>query len=120
MNLLIDVSFSPEWISYLTTQNIPSIHWSSIGNLNAEDYVIFDYALSHDYIILTHDLDFGTLLANSRSHKPSLIQARVDNITPAFLGSTLLQVLKQFEKEIHTGAIITILPNRTKVRILPI
>ncbi|MEZ5405518.1 MAG: DUF5615 family PIN-like protein [Verrucomicrobiia bacterium] len=120
MNLLVDVCLTPEWISYLTAHDISAIHWSTIGNLDVEDHIIFDYATEHNYIILTHDLDFGALLSHTRSHKPSIIQARVDNTTPEFLGTTLLQALKQFEKELQTGTIITILPNRTKVRILPI
>ena len=32
-----------------------------------------DWALRHDYIVFTHDLDFGTMLALSHATGPSVL-----------------------------------------------
>ncbi|NJK92639.1 MAG: DUF5615 family PIN-like protein [Blastochloris sp.] len=120
MKLLVDVCLSPDWSGFLTSHDIPSLHWSSLGPIRAEDRIIFQYAVDHKCIVFTHDLDFGTLLAHSGLSKPSVIQARVENPTPEFIGSAVLTVLSQFAVELNQGAIITILNDRTKVRILPI
>ena len=82
--------------------------------------MIFRYALEHDCVVFTYDLDFGTLLAHAGGHKPSVIQARVDDVTAGFLGLTFLRAWEQFSEQLRQGAILTILPDRTKVRILPI
>lgn len=34
------------------------------------------WALTNDYIVFTHDLDFGTLLAITQADAPSVIQVR--------------------------------------------
>jgi len=49
-----------------------------------------------------------------------VIQARVEDPTPAFIGPAMLAVLSQFSDELTQGGLITVLPDRTKVRILPI
>ncbi len=120
MTLLIDACLSPEWVTYLDLHDIPAVHWSMVGAADAEDRVIFAHAFENDLVIFTHDLDFGTLLAHAGMHGPSVIQARVDDPMPDFLGPTLRKVLAEFADLLQSGALITILPERTKVRILPI
>lgn len=74
----------------------------------------------HGFVVFTHDLDFGALLAHAASHKPSVIQARVEDVAPEVLGPTLLSALTRFRQELLAGAIVTILPDKTKARVLPI
>ena len=76
--------------------------------------------IEHGTVIFTHDLDFGTILANTHNCQPSVIQARVEDLSPAILGPTVGQVLRQFTSELNAGAIVTVLPDRNKVRILPL
>ncbi|MFM2313312.1 MAG: hypothetical protein RLZZ04_2588 [Cyanobacteriota bacterium] len=78
------------------------------------------WAVSNSYMVFTHDLDFGTLLAISEVDTPSVIQVRTQDILPSKLGKTVLDVLKQFQSELETGALVTIHEARSKVRILPI
>lgn len=120
MTLLIDVCLTPEWVGYFAQHHIASVHWSSPGPIDADDRVIFEYAKTEGYVVFTHDLDFGTLLAHAGSHKPSIIQARVDDITPDGLGPILRAALRQFRDQLEAGAIVTILPDRMKARVLPI
>jgi predicted nuclease of predicted toxin-antitoxin system len=120
MKLLVDMNFSPAWIPYLAEQGFEAVHWSAVGAADALDETIATYAIANQQVIFTHDLDFGAILAHTRDHRPSVIQARVEDITPDALGPTLTGVLRQFEAEIDSGAIVTILPGRNKVRVLPI
>ena len=62
MKILIDMCLSPEWRAKLSAAGFEAIHWSEIGDGNAPDYVLFDWAAARDFVIFTHDLDFGTLL----------------------------------------------------------
>jgi predicted nuclease of predicted toxin-antitoxin system len=42
-------------------------HWRDVGEVAAADCDILEYAAASGFVILTHDLDFGTLLAVQRS-----------------------------------------------------
>jgi predicted nuclease of predicted toxin-antitoxin system len=120
MKLLVDMNLSPDWISYLAAHGFDAVHWSTVGAPNAADQVIFDHARAGGMTIFTHDLDFTTMLALSSAHRPSLIQARVQDVSPDFLGPNVIAALHQFAAELERGAIVTILPERNKARVLPI
>jgi len=120
MKLLVDMNLSPAWVPYLAERGFEAVHWSAVGPPDALDGLIAGYAIAGQWIVFTHDLDFGAILAHSRDHRPSVIQARVEDITPGALGPSLIAVLRQFEAELNGGAIVTILPDRSKVRVLPI
>ncbi len=38
-----------------------------------------DWAAAHEYVVFTHDLDFGTMLALSHKAGPSVLQVRGEN-----------------------------------------
>ena len=120
MKLLIDMNLSPEWVPALAAHGVIAVHWSSIGAHNASDSEIFAYAEMHKYVILTHDLDFGALLAHSKASSPSVIQARVQNLAPASLVKTIAAALRQFDEQLRAGALITIMPDSMRARVLPL
>ena len=68
---------------------IEAVHWSSVGDLRAPDHLIMDFAREHGYIVFTHDLDFGTILAATQAEAPSVIQIRTQNITPVVYAAQL-------------------------------
>ncbi len=76
MKLLIDMNLSPTWVSVLKEAGLEPVHWSSIGRPDAPDNEILGYARSNGYVVFTHDLDFGTILAATKANCPSVIQIR--------------------------------------------
>lgn len=48
-------------------------NWSAVGQANAPDAEVLAYAAKHGYLLLTHDLDFGAILAATHGQKPSVI-----------------------------------------------
>jgi predicted nuclease of predicted toxin-antitoxin system len=88
--------------------------------VDAPDQEIFECAIAHELIIFTHDLDFATILAHTKLKRPSVIQARVNDPLPATLGFAFCEALTRFQSELASGAVLTILPSKTKVRILPL
>ncbi len=119
MKLLIDMNLSPRWVDFLAGKNIDAIHWSSIGKPNATDQEILEHAASNGYIVVTHDLDFGFLLARSFNTTPSVIQSRTADLRPEAIGDVLLTTLEQFRDELESGCLLTIQEDRTRVRLLP-
>ena len=82
MKLLVDINLSPQWVGYLTEAGFDATHWSSLGSRDASDLIITAHARAHDTIILTHDLDFGSILAATHGDKPSVVQLRAHDVRP--------------------------------------
>ena len=72
------------------------------------------------FVVFTHDLDFGTMLALTKAEGPSVIQVRTQDITPAAIGATVKETVRRFEKELDKGALIVIDEVRTRIRVLPL
>lgn len=120
MKLVIDMNLSPIWCSFLEQAGYEAVHWSSVGDARTEDKVIMAWAKQNGYIVFTHDLDFGTILAVTKAEGPSVIQVREHDVLPDGMGTIVIQALKQFEDHIMAGALITIDSKSLRARILPI
>ena len=70
MKILLDMNLSPRWVSLLADHGIQAAHWSMLGAKNAPDSEIMAYARAENYIVLTHDLDFGAILAATQGENP--------------------------------------------------
>ena len=120
MKILIDMNLSPSWADFLKEKGYEAAHWSSIGYANAPDEQIFEFAIEDDWVILTSDLDFGTILAFTNEAKPSVFQVRVEHSMPFPIGQQVLNCLKQFESELREGCLLTFDNTKSRVRILPL
>jgi predicted nuclease of predicted toxin-antitoxin system len=120
MKILIDMNLSPSWVEFFQSSGIDSVHWSAIGEPNAEDIEIMQFAKINNYIIFTHDLDFGAILALSNFDSPSVIQIRSQNIMPSNIGNRIVKALIQFEDILNDGALIIIDDFKERARILPL
>lgn len=78
------------------------------------------WARENGYVVFTHDLDFGTLLALTRDSGPSVIQVRTHDVLPAHLEQLVITVIRTYEPHLAQGAIVTADESRNRLRILPI
>ncbi len=120
MKILIDMNLSPDWISAFAVANIEAVHWSTVGDPRAADIEIVEYARTNGYIVFTHDLDFGTILALTHAAGPSVIQVRAQDILPSNLANTFIAVVQDNISALDQGALIVINEARARVRILPL
>lgn len=120
MKILIDMNLSPEWVKEFEKNGIKAIHWSSIGDLDAPDKVLMKYAKDQDYIVFTHDLDFGTILALTHAGKPSVMQVRTQDVTVSYLKNMVLKTLLEHAILLGKGALIVIEEQKKRVRVLPL
>lgn len=120
MNLLIDMNLSPRWVEVLTRAGHRAQHWSKVGAPDAPDAAVMDFAREHDCVLLTHDLDFGAMLAASGARTPSVVQVRADALSPDAIAPQILAALRQLEPDLRAGALVTVDPARTRLTILPL
>lgn len=76
MKVLVDMNLSPAWIPLLVGAGFEALHWSTVGDPKSVDTTIMDWARGRGYIVFTHDLDFGSILASTGATGPSVIQVR--------------------------------------------
>jgi len=90
-----------------------------VGDVRAQDEVIMSWARENGYIVFTHDLDFGVLLALTRAESPSVIQVRTQDVFSEVLGPRLVKVLRQHESVLEKGGLLTVDEGKSRIRILP-
>lgn len=120
MKVLLDMNLFPRWVAALREADVAAEHWSSLGARDAPDTDIMAYARANDYIVLTHDLDFGAILAATQGNKPSVVQIRMDDISPEAIGNLVINALRQLADYLDAGALVTVGPQRTRLRVLPL
>jgi predicted nuclease of predicted toxin-antitoxin system len=119
LKLVIDMNLSPLWVAYLGERGIEAEHWSQIGPYSAPDEEIFSHCRHVRSVLLTHDLDFGAILARSAASGPS-VQLRADDLTPAKIGPAVGATLRQEQSTLEAGALISIDLARRRIRALPL
>ena len=79
-----------------------------------------DYASANGFVIFTHDLDFGAILAHDNTRQPSVIQVRAQDVLPKSMGEMVVRALHTCAAHLEVGALVTVEPNRSRIRLLPI
>ncbi len=105
MKILIDMNLSPDWVAVFERYNISAVHWSTVGNPREKDSIIMEWARTNEYIVFTHDLDFGSLLAATGADTPSVIQVRTQDILPNSIEQIVISALNQFESSLETNTV---------------
>lgn len=120
IKILIDMNLSPDWVPLLVTAGIPATHWSTVGDHKAADRKIMQWAKANGYVVFTHDLDFGTILALSHAAGPSVLQIRGQDVLPDHVGNLVIAAIDQHVSELKSGALVVVEEGKNRVRILPI
>ncbi len=120
MKILVDMNLSPAWVPFFAAHDHEAVHWSTIGPASAPDSELLEYASANGLVIFTHDLDFGMLLAVRKTRGPSVVQIRSQDVLPSTIGETILLAIEATRSHLLTGALVTIDPERRRIRLLPI
>jgi predicted nuclease of predicted toxin-antitoxin system len=114
------MNLSPDWVEWFQNHQWPAVHWSSVGDPQATDETIMRWARANQYVVFTHDMDFGTALALTNADGPSVIQVRAQDVFPEHLGRFVLAALRQHGSLLEKGALVVVDENTSRVRILPL
>lgn len=78
------------------------------------------FAVAHDWIVMTHDLDFGAIPAATQDQAPSVVHVRADNLDPDVIGERIVRALRQMRAELAQGALLSVDTARDRLRMLPL
>ena len=118
-SILLDMNMSVDWIAFLQAEGLTTVRWSTIGDPRAADEEIMAWAKANQFIVITQDLDFGTLLALTHAQGPSVVQMRGNLVMPDSSGAFLLSTLRTYEQELEQGALVVVDEFKVRVRVLP-
>jgi predicted nuclease of predicted toxin-antitoxin system len=119
VKLLLDMNLSSRWVAALAAAGYAAVPWREVGDRKATDTEIMAYAKRHGYVVLTHDLDFGDMLAMRDESGPSVVQIRAKNANLEQIFELVVDGLNASSEAIEQGALITIDTQRARVRMLP-
>ena len=120
MKFLLDVNISPVLGTLLAKNGHHFRLASSIEKGTLTDINILKIAKENDEVIITHELDFGELLAFSKDNKPSVILFRIHNINASLFFSIIQQNWNTIEPLLLSGALIVMEVQNIRIRKLPI
>jgi len=120
MRFLLDQGLPRTAVNLLALAGVSAQHVGELSMATASDQQILEWAAKSQSIVVTLDSDFHQLLAASRARFPSVVRIRVQGLKGVELADLLLQVLKSAAIELSTGAVVSVTPNRIRVRLLPI
>lgn len=119
MNFLVDENLSPQLCGYLSSDDDTAAHAHQTVGAGASDQEILAQATSTEAVIVTADTDFGTLLAQAKATRPSVILMRELLPLPvAEQGMLLAANIGQIRDPLAKGAIVVF--SRTEIRVRPL
>ncbi|GBD08149.1 hypothetical protein HRbin22_00382 [Candidatus Thermoflexus japonica] len=120
MRFLADMGISPRTVAFLRELGYEAVHLHEEGLDRLEDAAILAKAREEGFILLTHDLDFGELIAVSGARLPSVIVFRLRNMRPENVNRYLQHIVEEHAKVLASGAIISVTEGRVRIRALPL
>jgi predicted nuclease of predicted toxin-antitoxin system len=121
VRLLVDANLSPAVAALLNQAGHDAVAVRDLGLQDATDETILEQALADDRVIVSHDTDFGTMLAMQRRSKPSLILIRsADPLTTTQIAALIVDNLEVMVEDLTAGAIITFARGHLRSRRLPL
>jgi predicted nuclease of predicted toxin-antitoxin system len=105
---------------FLRSRGHDAVHLRDQGLERLPDDQIVAKALDEKRTIITHDLDFGRIVALSGDAVPSIVTLRLTNMTPTRVNTALEAVLNEAAESVDRGALVTVTDRGIRVRTLPI
>lgn len=118
--LLLDMGLAQSTGQFLRSRGHDVVHLREQRLERLPDEQIVEKAQAEERIIVTHDLDFGRIVALSKSTVPSIITLRLTNMTPTRVNAALSTALTEVAEPLSTGALATITDRGIRLRALPV
>jgi predicted nuclease of predicted toxin-antitoxin system len=114
------MNLAPNWARVLAGAGHDAVHGSEVGDQRASDTEIMAYALRNGLIVLTHDLDFGDILAATGGAGPSVVQIRADDVRAESVADQVVRALETCSTALAHGALLSVDVCRARLRLLPL
>lgn len=120
MKFLADMGISPRVVVALRERGHEASHLQEQGLGTLPDGEILAKARAEGRVLLTHDLDFGELLAASGGALPSVIIFRLKDMRAENVNLHLFSILDKQSAALDKGVVCSVAERKVRIRELPI
>jgi predicted nuclease of predicted toxin-antitoxin system len=120
MKFLADMGISLRTVVFLRELGHDAVHLFEQGLGRLSDPSILQKARDEDRVLLTHDLDFGELMAASGAHLPSVVVFRLRDMRPDGVNAHLREVVTEYHEMLEKGVVVSVSEGQIRLRSLPI
>ena len=120
MKFLADMGISPKTVAILRDLGHDAVHLYEQGLSRLSDPGILRKARDEGRVLLTHDLDFGELMAASGANLPSVVVFRLRDMRPDGVNAHLWEVVSKYHEVLQKGVIVSVSEKQIRLRNLPI
>lgn len=120
MKFLLDMGISPAVASFLRQRGFHAVHLEDLALGRLADSGILAKARQERFVLITHDLDFAELVADSGGALPSVVLFRLRNMRPERVMEHLSRVIDEARDALVSGAFVTVREAAIRIRPLPI
>ena len=114
------MGISPVTVAFLRGLGHDALHLHEQALDRLQDPEILGKARDEGRILLTHDLDFGDLIAASGARLPSVVVFRLRNMRPDRVNHYLREIITRHSDALEKGAIVSVTEAQVRIRNLPI
>lgn len=120
MNFLADMGISPKAVAFLQNLGHDAVHLHDHGLDRLSDQAILEKTQAEGRVVLTHDLDFGELMAASGAALPSVVIFRLRNMRPENVNRHFREIVVRYREALEKGAILSVTEGQVRTRYLPV
>lgn len=120
MKFLADMGISPRVVSTLREHGHEAVHLREQGLGTLPDGEILAKARAKGRVLLTHDLEFGELLAASGGKLPSVIIFRLKDMRAENVNFHSFSILDKQTAALEKGVVCSVPERKVRIRELPI
>jgi predicted nuclease of predicted toxin-antitoxin system len=120
MKFLLDMDLSRQSAAHLRRQGHDAIQLSEQHLERLADQDVIRKAVLEGRVLVTHDLDFGEILAASGDRLPSVITFRLRNMHPTNVNRQLDSIVANHQESLAQGVLISVTEGHIRIRRLPI
>ena len=120
IRLLLDMGLAQSTAEFLRSLGHDAIHLRDEGLQRLPDDQIVTKAQVERRTIITHDLDFGRIVALSGDTVPSIVTLRLSDMKPTLVNDALRSVLEGAARSLEDGALVTVTDRGMRIRPLPV
>jgi predicted nuclease of predicted toxin-antitoxin system len=117
---LADMGIPPGTVAFLVQLGHDAVHLRDRGLERLPDPEVLGKAREEGRVLLTHDLDFGELVAARGDQLPSVVIFRLRDMRPDRVNRYLESVVTGYRDPLEEGAIVSVAEGQIRARQLPI
>jgi predicted nuclease of predicted toxin-antitoxin system len=120
VKFLLNMNVPPALGPMLASQGHEWRHVADLGMSRAPDAAVLVEAKGREECVITHDLDYGQLLAFSGDSAPSVLIFRLRRADTRLMHERITTTWHEIQEALANGAVVIVEEAATRIRQLPI